>query len=170
METEYGDAGGQPLPPGPAMKRYVARQTTVANKLTACRAQEDRAGHSTGPRGRRNRGRGGRGGGSGGGDSSRWEDERTVPRRDWGADRSIGRDEFGRDIVSDRSASPPPARGRFDRPERGKRADAQPYPPFTPRNTERSPERLRSFAPEPPLDPVRRLLSKTIIYNHTFSL
>jgi hypothetical protein len=92
--------------------------------LTACRAQEDRAVHSIGPRGRRGRGRGGRGGGGNGGDSGRWEEERAVPRREWGTDRSIGRDEFGRDIVSDRPVSPPPARGRFDRPERGKYVNA----------------------------------------------
>ena len=92
--------------------------------MTVCRAQEERVAHSTGPRGRRNRGRGGRGGGGGGGgDSGRWEEERTVPRREWGTDRNVGRDEFGRDIVSDRPASPP-MRGRFDRPERGKHANA----------------------------------------------
>jgi len=89
--------------------------------LTVCRAQEERASHTVGPRGRRGRGRGGRGGG--GGDSGRWEDERVVPRREWGAERSsTGRDEFGRDIVNDRPVSPPPVRGRFDRLERGKHA------------------------------------------------
>ena len=87
--------------------------------MTVCRAQEERAAHSVGPRGRRSRGRGGRGGG----DSGRWEEERTVLRREWGTDRSVGRDEFGRDIVNDRPVSPPPVRGRFDRPERGKHAN-----------------------------------------------
>lgn len=90
----------------------------VTINLTVRRAQEERAAHSTGPRGRRSRGRGGRGGG--GGDPGRWEEDRAVPRREWGADRSSGRDEFGRDIVNDRPVSPPPVRGRFDRPEHGK--------------------------------------------------
>ena len=95
--------------------------------MTVCRAQEERAAHTVGPRGRRSRGRGGRGGG--GGDSGRWED---VPRREWGTERSIGRDEFGRDILSDRPVSPPPVRARFDRPERGKHANTQVSTPSCP--------------------------------------
>jgi len=42
--------------------------------------------------------------------------------------------------------------------------------PLTPWSTERSPERSRSFASEPPLDPVCRLLSKFDVYDLSFSL
>ena len=135
--------------------------------MTIYRAQEERASHTIAPRGRRARGRGGRGGG--GGDTGRWEEERPVPRREWGPDRSSGRDEFGRDIVGDRPVSPPPIRGRFERPGHGTYHNAQVYPPFTLCNTERSPERSRSFASEPPLDPVRPL-SKFVNYDHSFCL
>lgn len=96
--------------------------------MTVYRAQEERAAHTVGPRGRRGRGRGGRGGG----DTGRWEDERAVPRREWGTERSAGRDEFGRDIMNDRPVSPPPVRGRFDRPERGKHTNTQVCTPSCP--------------------------------------
>lgn len=71
--------------------------------------------------------------------------------------------------MNDRPVSPPPARGRFDRPERGKRANAQTCLSLMPCHTERSPDRSRSFASEPPLDPVRCSLSKSVVYDYSIS-